>query len=303
MTPRRADLTFMELLSGTASVSYAIVGAERLTPYMGSKKLLAPRLVELMQVYKGRVGRFVWVDASEWGRTLDVVHRRPHDVAVTLWGWGHKRRDAELAGEDVRYWTDDAALFDRLRNKPPHLNEAVRAASHLYLQVRSFNGKPVYPNPDGTGWCTHGFDPEYRDTKDPTSRSNRGWATPRWRLQERIERNTGKDWPQVEAFQANVVDWLLANEERYDWSKVVVYLDPPYLGVTGYEHTISRETIYWLARRLVRLGASVYISEGAPLVELVSEGWEATKFERGGQGTRRWQASKVEEWVTYRRVA
>lgn len=289
---------FLELAAATAAVSHRRVGATRISPYMGSKKLLADRLIELMGLAEVSIDTMVWVDVGEWGRTLDVVHHRAEEVAATLSDWCHMRFAAQQRGEDVRYWTDDAELFRYLRTtRPPDDDPVLRAATHVFLQTRSYNGKPVSATP--TGWKTHGFDPEYRDTKISVAAkpNNRGWASPRWTLAERIRANAALSWPKVDVHQADIRVFLQAEDAIT--SRDIVYFDPNYRGVTGYPDMLSREDVVDIGRNLRGRARATYISEAEPIAELVAEGWNATALAHVGEGKRRWKASTCKEWVTW----
>lgn len=67
--------------------------------------------------------------------------------------------------------------------------------------------------------------------------------------------------------------------EGLDWPSIiqpgdVVYLDPPYVGCTGYGWDCERQAVLELARELTELGAVVGISEAEGLAAELGDGWE-----------------------------
>jgi hypothetical protein len=296
---------YIEPFAGSATVAYALYGARRLTPYMGSKLSYARQLLDLMQLTPETVDQVDLMDSGEWGSTLEALHDfgQAERVADILGAWGADRKAALDAGEDVRYWTDDRELYDKLMQHPIVGTSSWRAASHLFLQTRSFNGKPV--SAKNGRWKGHGFDPEYRDNKKVTSAktNNRGWATPRWKLAERIRKNA--TLLPTEGFSAQVWDHGISRcpllwDEPVTGPRVV-YMDPPYQGVTKYPDSFDRAAVLAMARGLYERGnTSVYVSEAEPLGELVAEGWSVVPLL--GSAKRAWKASTVKEWVTFRRA-
>jgi hypothetical protein len=283
-------MRYYEPFAGTAAVAYALVGARRPVPYMGSKLLLSRRLIGAMGLTGQRPARILLNDAGEWGRTLSTLHAGAwRSVAAVFDTWGSERLKAfqadPIAAQEL---TDDRDLFDRLRQEPPPTDHVLRAATHLYLQARNYNAKPVAPTADG--WRTDGFDPEHRNNKRTTSprTNNRGWASPRWVIAERLRSLAAVDWPEVIVTQADATRL----RPRVD----VAYLDPPYAGTTGYPDQCEREAVIDLARRLHADGARrVHVSEGEPLD---IEGWTAQPIGRPGRGRARFQGATYGEWLT-----
>lgn len=76
-------------------------------------------------------------------------------------------------------------------------------------------------------------------------------------------------------------------QARAEGWRVVVYLDPPYQGATGYERSCSRAEVLDMSRVLDGVGAEVVISEA---VGLPLEGWHYQEL-----------PSKKPEWLTCNR--
>jgi len=78
----------------------------------------------------------------------------------------------------------------------------------------------------------------------------------------------------------------------------VVFIDPPYVGTTGYGNDLPREDVVEMARRWSEAGARVYISEAEPIGALVAEGWQAVEITSQRVGQRRTFSKQQREWVT-----
>lgn len=235
--------TLVELCAGTAALTCHIFGVRTLSTYMGGKREYAEQIVKALDIQRDNIERVVLVDAGEWGLTLETVLTR---------------QDAVCSAIEAVLSENDRELFDRWRNEPPPVNLAERAARHLYLQLRTFRGKPVSVKPGGAGWKTHGFSPEWAETKVKTSplTNDRGWATPRPKIIERVRQF--KFPVPVEARHA------LA-EKVPARPRCVVYIDPDYVGRTSYPDTFPRHLVLDTATRWVADGSRVGVSEAEPL--------------------------------------
>jgi hypothetical protein len=81
----------------------------------------------------------------------------------------------------------------------------------------------------------------------------------------------------------------------------VAYMDPPYLGTTGYGHDLPRADVVALARRWAEAGATVAISEAEPIADLTAEGWHAVRVDGERRGQKRTFSKQQAEWVTMNR--
>lgn len=82
-----------------------------------------------------------------------------------------------------------------------------------------------------------------------------------------------------------------------DLDGVVVYMDPPYVGTTGYAHDLGREEVVAFARDFDRLGAVVAISEA----EVVIVDWRSVEITEGRRGQKRTFSRQQAEWLTMNR--
>ena len=81
----------------------------------------------------------------------------------------------------------------------------------------------------------------------------------------------------------------------------VVYLDPSYVGTSGYADNLSRPDVVTLARRWAEAGATVAISEAEQLPELTAEGWYSVEITSARVGQKRTFSKQQAEWLTINR--
>jgi hypothetical protein len=82
----------------------------------------------------------------------------------------------------------------------------------------------------------------------------------------------------------------------------VAYMDPPYVGTTGYASDLPRAEVVALARRWAAAGAVVCISEAEAIPDLVAEGWHAVRIDGERVGQRRMFSRQQAEWLTLNRA-
>jgi hypothetical protein len=107
-------------------------------------------------------------------------------------------------------------------------------------------------------------------------------------------------WPPVAVLPripeaADVAAWLGTPGDLDD---CVVYMDPPYVGTTGYAATLSRDQVVRHARAYAELGAVVAISEA----EVVIPEWDAVEITGGRRGQKRTFSKQQAEWLTMNRA-
>jgi hypothetical protein len=82
----------------------------------------------------------------------------------------------------------------------------------------------------------------------------------------------------------------------------VAYMDPPYVGTTGYASDLPRADVVALARRWAAAGAVVCVSEAEAIPDLVAEGWHAVRIDGERVGQRRTFSKQQAEWLTLNRA-
>ena len=86
-----------------------------------------------------------------------------------------------------------------------------------------------------------------------------------------------------------------------DCSRVLCYIDPPYLNTTGYAHGFDRAAVVAVARRWAEAGAHVVISEAEAIPELIADGWHFVDIADARIGQRRTFSKQQREVLTSNR--
>lgn len=128
MTP-----VYVDPFLGAGGVWLSLLGAHLVPPvsWMGGKRRLAPRLLELLDLHPGQREPMVLGDASWWGWVWPLCLDPVTGPQVCAWlrAW---------RGEEPR------ALWFRLRDAGPPADLVERAAGLLWLQARAASGVPVW---------------------------------------------------------------------------------------------------------------------------------------------------------------
>jgi hypothetical protein len=85
-----------------------------------------------------------------------------------------------------------------------------------------------------------------------------------------------------------------------DLDGCIIYSDPPYKNTTGYGHDLPRAAVVAMALDFAAMGATVAISEQAPIVEL--DGWKAVEITEGRVGQKRTFSAQKREYLTLNRT-
>jgi len=177
-------------------------------------------------------------------------------------------------------------LWDRIIEAGVPADPVERAAAFLALQASSVLGKPVSPL-EGE-WKTSGY-----GEVSPSGR-RRGFRerllpAP---LADRVEK--------AAEVMASLHPTILHDDVRRhriqppEDGVMVLLIDPPYQGTTGYGSAqLSRAEVLEIARFHAAEGAVVGVCEGAPLTEL--EGWHAAPLVSNGDLR---SAQKQTNWMT-----
>lgn len=239
-------MNILELCCGSAALSMSLIGCVPPVPYMGSKRKVAKNIIEATGIHMlGPVNRIRLCDTGPWGiawQVLSNVENR-EEISKIIDEW---------CNEDQR------SLWDRLRNSPPPLDPIQYTATFLTLQRFSYRSKPIYIKPDNT-WKTHGFakTDAYGSKPRPTFNWNILPQLPT--VAQRI-RNIPSNVC-IQSIQTDVIN-IRVPERATGW---VVYIDPPYRGLTEYGHTLSRDAVIHIAMKWHIAGAIVIISEAEPI--------------------------------------
>tara|TARA_Y100000296_G_scaffold82389_1_gene111430 strand:+ start:1663 stop:2604 length:942 start_codon:yes stop_codon:yes gene_type:complete len=251
---------WIEPCAGSAAVGLRLLGTRPPVAYVGGKTAFADTILTTLGTYPGAgCQRLGLVDPGWWGRAWPTL-RHPGlrgNVVLRLREWLE--------------W-DEAALWAWLKREGPPVGDANYTAAALVLSLWSYErGARLW----APGWETCWYGGYVRERR-PSLQSlirrvedldRSAFATCFFRGgqggAERIEPGT--------VFAEQLRDRLYG-------ARVVVYLDPPYAGTTGYSHELPREDTVGLALDWHETGANVAVSETEPVEALVAQGWRAVEL-------------------------
>jgi hypothetical protein len=275
------DWTYVEPCCGSAALALALLGARRpLLPYQGSKWRFRKGLVARFDKlgFRGLPSGVQLDDAGPWGIVAAACADGPtrHDVIERLEG---------LAAEDAR------TVYDRLHGGAIPQDRARYAAEFLFLQRLSFSGKAV-GDPNGR-WASPGFNTSSAYGLPGTERF--GSVNPMVPSLLRVLRGYDEQLAPVPVAGSR----RSADRPVSVGGPTLVYLDPPYVRSTGYPGgALDRDAVVAVAQRWADAGATVVVSEGEAVQELVDAGWHAELLDAGRRDTSRFRG-KQEEWITF----
>ena len=270
-TPDPTVPLFVELCAGTAALSLALHGGRHARPpvsRMGSKAGYASVILATLGLRPGQgAARYLWCEPDDGCRLMLIAYT---DAAL--------RREAAAV---TRGWSDEEprALWTRLRDEGPVRGcpatwaggevDPREVARWAWLAVKSYrqgdpdSGGPVdwYSSPDGTA-----------DTLDT-----------------------------IPSLCATITDDARTVKPAQLPPGTIAYMDPPYIGTTGYAADLPRADVVGLARRWSDAGAWVVISEAEPIADLVADGWHAVEITAGRVGQKRTFSRQQREWLTMSR--
>lgn len=321
---------FVELCAGTAALSLRLAKSKARPPVsrMGAKTGYADAILSRMGLQAGQgADAYLWCEPDAGVRLL--LH------AYT------DRRLARAAAEVVRGWADEdpRTLWERLRAEGPVKAPEPREVARWQCLVGSMwvhkqDGRPM----SGWQWCEDKPGPVEHAARldalpelpgcivpDATEVEPRevarwvllGWQSYRQGMPESGFRATaGGGWPdrppEAETPAARLDDLpelpgcIVPDATEVDPARLPagswVYIDPPYVGTTGYAHDLPRAEVVRLARLWRHAGAHVAISEAEPIAELVADGWHAHELTAERVGQKRTFSKQQREWLTMTRA-
>ena len=260
---------FVELCAGLAAVSIALQGGRDARPpvsRMGNKRGYAEAILWACGLRQGQgAQRFLWCEPDPGCAAMLRAYGRPEVL----------RRAAEI----IRGWADEdpRKLWERLRAEGPIRNDSAgEVARWAWCAVRSRKSEP-----------RHGFQVAQSNSPGHVGGLNYGPTTPATRL------NVVPSFPSVtvtpDARDIDPPDLPAGS---------VVFIDPPYVGTTGYGHDLPRADVVAMARRWKAAGALVCISEQEPIPELVADGWHTLDITDARRGQKRTFSKQQAEWLT-----
>lgn len=277
MTPPRL---FVEACAGVVAVSLVLQGGKRAKPPFarpGAKTGYAGKILAAMGLRRGLgAERYLWCEPDEEIREILAAFADPVlavDAAGYLRKWAPPARDEEA---EARLWSDLAAQREDGSLWSPSTPRARRVAALVWLWGRSFANK----GPEA------GYMP---------ARSKKGvevWNAhpPEYFADALLGAPT---FPDVEILDdaAGLAD--------VDLDGAIVYFDPPYVGTTGYRHSLARVDVVAYASDAARRGAVVVGISEAERVEI--PGWVDVEPTAARQGSRRAYSKQQREILTLSR--
>lgn len=200
-----------------------------------------------------------------------------------------------VSGPDLMNTGDGGTRFGGQFATPPvKVAEGMEAvAKTVILNKWSFSER---------GW-THGYGGPGCEVK-----TGSGWTTKKRDAAidaVATSKNIGgmaRGWPPVRVSRAipSAAEVSAAIGTPGDLEGCIVYSDPPYINTTGYGHDLPRAAVVEMAREFAGMGATVAISEQAPIEEL--DEWESVEISEGRVGSKRTFSAQKREFVTMNRT-
>ena len=265
-------MRWVELCAGAAATTLRLLGGRDAVPlvsWMGGKRRHASAILRMLDVRRDDVEEVVLVDAGPWGRFWPMLIDQGEEVAAALDTW---------EGQNPR------ELWDWLREQDPAPG-AGGVAQWLWLQARSASGVPVWHSSwrdDGEeGWrmgeepsksrrrtrgasqCSGGWLAAH-DGRRPSDRGpDRRWAGGGIVHPSTIARRIRYLLPALRSVPLQVMhgDAFAFEPESDD----AIYLDPPYVGCTGYGWDMGRARVLDVFARARSAGARIAVSAAVPL--------------------------------------
>ncbi len=257
-------MIWVEPCAGGAACALYLVGGRQCVPpvsWMGGKRYLSAAIVGAMMGERRIPDAVYLADPGPWGWVWPILRDHCHEISTLILAWHDDENDVE-------------AFWKRLEAAPVPTHPIERVAVWCVLQRCVWRSKPVSIR--GGRWKTDGFSGVGTGKGKTLSLAHQASAV---RLMSAL------------AFVPFHIHHGDATGIEVPGGEVFVYIDPPYVGTTGYGHALPRVRVLDLARRWQDAGAVVAVSEREPL-EL--DGWHPVDLcgvvGRGG-----------DEWLTMSR--
>ena len=262
---------FVELCAGLASVSLVLQGGRHARPpvsRMGNKRGYAEAILWACGLRQGQgAHRFLWCEPDPGCSALLRAYGQPEVL----------REAAEI----IRGWADEdpRELWERLKAEGPiRSGEAGEVAR--WVQVA------------GAAYVRGQFDGATFDA------AHQRVGVSKWGAGD--PRDVAP--PVLDTAPTFLAITVAPDAREIDPPALpagsVVFIDPPYVGTTGYGHDLPREAVVEMARRWKDAGALVCISEQEALPELMAEGWHALDITSTRKGQKRTFSKQQTEMLT-----
>lgn len=303
---------FVELCAGTAALSLRLHHPRARPPVsrMGAKTGYADVILRVLGLRPGQGSadrtHYLWAEPDDGVRLLLEAYR--------------SRELSLAAAEIIRSWTDEdpKELWLRLRDEGPPKGPKVEpreVARWSWIQHQNMRRRPIIARnnelwtvantPEAAGGLYQR--PQLRTCHNPDEIADQF---------EQCVYCHGEGWVYIEGnrcpvcmglaepfptLPATITDDARKVEPPQLPAGTVAYMDPPYLGTTGYSHDLGRGTVLELARKWEAAGALVCISEAEPIHALVEDGWFVVEITGERKGQKRTFSKQQREFLTLSR--
>lgn len=273
-----SDYTLIEPCAGSAALTMHLLGARRaILPYQGSKWRHRKQLTELAESagFTGRPYSVKLSDPGPWGKVWAALFKPRYLSGIT---------EALQRMSD----RDPLRVFNSLQGCRAPLYPVAFAADFLFLQRLAFSGKAVGIK-DGC-WASPGFNKTSAYGTPATERF--GAVRPMVpSLVDVLKSYEQLSLPYAYVTRGEAVTPL----HGFDYSRALVYIDPPYAETTAYPSgAMTRTEVIALALAWHEAGATVMVSEQSPLD---IPGWSRHPIHTGRSDGSPFKGKQA-EWVT-----
>lgn len=237
--------------------------------YQGGKSKVAKKIVEVIKNNHGEDFTFADVCCGGGSVSIEMVNSGLHPENIYMFDAGAIGAFWQQVGEgsiDLDYFE---YLIYKIPKDPRKIQSHLKQMSnmeyeyvgkvvpeYLLLQAGAFGGKQIYD--EGCKFSNTSFRAYWEPTKTSSRRSPVNPMMPMPdTLLRRVKEIVEVMYP-IKAFHKYAENINFRKIVSNSGKNVVVYIDPPYKGTTGYKDTVDLELVIGNAKRA---GCEVYVSE------------------------------------------
>ncbi len=270
---------FVELCAGSAAVTLRLIGGPRCLPpasYIGSKRFYSDAILAVLGLRAGQgAGSVILVEAGPWAKVWRMLMSPGGCEAVA----GMLRT---LEGEDPR------AVWDGLQAEIA-VDEWMPPAVAAWLMLGAWSFREGIPS---SGFArSKAYDAPWVASTGEVGM--RRVPTP-GKLADAVLALASVQWPYTVVCMEDAAGLKPAQLPP----GVVMFMDPPYQGCTGYGADLPRASVLEVARRWSDAGATVCVSEAEPLP---LDGWHHVEITDCRRVQKRTFSKQKREWLTLNR--
>lgn len=243
--------------------------------YQGGKSKVAKKIVEIIKNNHGKDFTFIDVCCGGGSVSIEMVNEGLHPENIYMFDSGAIGAFWQQVSEGAFDSDYFEYLIDKIPKDPREIQNHLKEMSeiryeyvgevvheYLLLQAGAFGGKQIFD--EGDRFSNTSFRSYWEPTETSSRRSpvNPMMPMPNTLLQR--VKNIVETMSPIKAchtYAESVNFEKIVSDSNKD---VVIYIDPPYKGTTGYRDTVDLELVVDNAKRV---GCSVYVSEYYALSE------------------------------------